>query len=181
MFYFFSRCCCTRCAARSNYFYRCCNETRAHQTQLLGRSLPRHVRTLQTLLHLSFSVFCVRSTHTDEFCFFFLIGHSVMHIPLEQMYSGLVYRWSPFPLRKWQLELLVRCVWPQGSVRRWLLAGTCFGLACFYDVLDPCNLQTCFFLKLTFPLNCILALILDTCELWSCMAGSLLLIFFSSK
>jgi len=39
------RCCCTRGTARSNYFYRCCNEERTHQTELFSWLIPWHVIT----------------------------------------------------------------------------------------------------------------------------------------
>lgn len=38
-----SRCCCTGCAAWPNHFHGCSYETRAHQTQFIGRPFPWYV------------------------------------------------------------------------------------------------------------------------------------------
>lgn len=133
------RCCCTRGTARSNYFYRCCNEERTHQTELFSWLIPWHVITGPCLCLASFSysepllavvwlycsiirLICVNCT---------LLGLYAMRIRQEQIYCGRVCRWLLCPLRKWLLELLDHSALPLDWGRRWLWAGQHFQVCVF--------------------------------------------------
>lgn len=137
------RCCCTRGTARSNYFYRCCNEERTHQTEFFSWFIPWHVITdprFCVYLHFpicnpycyTLAVVCVHcSSILRLICVnCTLLGLYAMHIQQEQIYCGQVCRWLLCLWRKWLLGLPGHSALPLDWGRRWLWAGQHFQV-CF--------------------------------------------------